>query len=374
MWGRLFKKGVEYAEYAGEVLAPSNRTKLEHFQQNWSKIPELISDQSVFEKGRDGEDDSHVFDLLNEMLDLLIEEEDESENMGQCMEFLLEKNILRTMVSVGQAGFPQGMMEEILKFFTHLHTDIKGMALIPHQNVYNPIKVLLKVFVPKVKPHHQLALIDYLVALCVKLAQQPNLSELFTEAKDQKIIFLPLVVLQNLLPNQNEEIKIKSMACLKTIIALRTPTINAILLETKIASEFICRILTTSFKALSPVMDEGDDSQMHLVKFITEPFDGWKRFAPSKQHAPGPTMAFLAFMDYIHFSDDVTEDCDVRVATQITSMIKTVLLQQHVGPMLEQHAEDEAFTATSYVTACITQISSPPLLNVFTQFIRCRSE
>ena len=139
-------------------------------------------------------------------------------------------------------------------------------------------------------------------------------------------------------------------------------------------------------------------------------------------------------MDFIHYCDDVLEDCNPNVAQHIVDTIRARLLEQAVGPMLMQvrtarvlqcrrvcmytrshpdnptrawspshrnwpafcamvmswdalnsfgggvlsfwglclagqHSEDVACTATSYVIACVNQVSSPHFLQGFTTFL-----
>lgn len=70
-----------------------------------------------------------VFELIRDMLAMLIDEETDAEGMGPCMEFMLGQNILRTAVSLAQGDFPKGIRAEILKFFTKLLTDISQVMV-----------------------------------------------------------------------------------------------------------------------------------------------------------------------------------------------------------------------------------------------------
>lgn len=379
---KLFKKAEEYAEYASEVLAPTYRTKLEHFQNNWMKVNEFIVDRSIVPGAdlSDAENPDAVFVLLDEMLSLLkVEEQEQEEGMGQCLEFLLEKKILRTMVSVGQGDFPRGIMSEVLKFYTSLLSDIKDTQLIPHQNVYNPMKKLMHVFSKNgCKDDTEEALIGYLEALCIKLAQSPYLSELFTETETsaaaaddgtRNINFLPLLVLKHLFGTQKPAVFQRAAECLKMIIALQTETINTVLLRTGVAADVMAHRLI-ELQAALPMEMENEDTHQHIVEWMTNQYDGWKRFTPEKYAGlEEECLAFLAFMDFIHYCDDVLEDCNPNVAQHIVDTIRARLLEQAVGPMLMQHSEDVACTATSYVIACVNQVSSPHFLQGFTTFL-----
>lgn len=381
---KLFKKAEEYAEYASEVLAPTYRTKLEHFQNNWMKVNEYIVDRSIVPGADvpDGENSEAVFVLLGEMLSLLkVEEQEEGDQgMGQCLEFLLEKKILRTMVSIGQGDFPRGIMAEVLKFYTSLLTDIRDTQLIPHQNVYNPMKKLMQVFSKNgCKEDTEEALIGYLDALCGKLAQSPYLSELFTETDTTSTVaaedgtrdtnFLPLLVLKHLFGTQKPTVYQKAAECLKMILALQTETINTVLLRTGVAADVMAHRLI-ELQAALPIEMENEDTHQHIVEWMTNTYDGWKRFTPEKYAGlEDECLAFLAFMDCIHYCDDLLEDCNPDVAQHIVDTIRARLLEQAVGPMLMQHSEDVACTATSYVIACINQVSSPHFLQAFTTFL-----
>eukprot|EP00041_Stephanoeca_diplocostata_P034472 m.1178808 g.1178808 ORF g.1178808 m.1178808 type:complete len:150 (-) comp24528_c1_seq2:4282-4731(-) len=139
MFKRLKKNVFKYAEDLAEVVAPSFRTPLEKFQNHWQRVTDFIVDQSTAHEPSDDTNDDgdepFVFELIRDMLAMLIDEESDSDGMGPCMEFMLGQNILRTAVSLAQGDFPKGIRAEILKFFTKLLTDISQVQELTYSHV-----------------------------------------------------------------------------------------------------------------------------------------------------------------------------------------------------------------------------------------------
>ena len=53
-------------------------------------------------------------------------------------------------------------------------------------------------------------------------------------------------------------------------------------------------------------------------------YDGWKRFTTDKHpHLPEDSRAFLEFMDWIHFYDDILEACSDALAAHLVADIIT---------------------------------------------------
>lgn len=92
---------------------------------------------------------------------------------------------------------------------------------------------------------------------------------------------------------------------------------------------------------------------------------------PPRRHdmLPSDAITFLAFMDWIHFCDDVVEDCGAALGAYIVDIVVRGFLKQQIAPMLLHASEDTAYTSTCYVSACVTQISSARLLRGWTTFL-----
>ncbi|KAG7332026.1 hypothetical protein KOW79_003860 [Hemibagrus wyckioides] len=81
---------------------------------------------------------------LKQMLDILVYEErqQEVEETGPCMEYLLQHKLLETLCTLGKAQYPPGMSQQVLLFFSKLLGQIQKPML--HViNVYRPVQKLI---------------------------------------------------------------------------------------------------------------------------------------------------------------------------------------------------------------------------------------
>ncbi|KAK2840660.1 hypothetical protein Q7C36_012239 [Tachysurus vachellii] len=82
---------------------------------------------------------------LKQMLDILVYEErqQEVEETGPCMEYLLQHKLLETLCTLGKAQYPPGMSQQVLLFFSKLLAQIQKPML--HViNVYRPVQKLIR--------------------------------------------------------------------------------------------------------------------------------------------------------------------------------------------------------------------------------------
>ncbi|XP_052334547.1 FHF complex subunit HOOK interacting protein 2A-like [Oncorhynchus keta] len=77
--------------------------------------------------------DTNIPSHLELMLDILTQEE--SEDTGPCMEYLLHHKILETVYTLGKADCPPGMKQQVLLGRIR-------QPLLPHINVHRPVLII----------------------------------------------------------------------------------------------------------------------------------------------------------------------------------------------------------------------------------------
>lgn len=103
---------------------------------------------------------------------------------------------------------------------------------------------------------------------------------------------------------------------------------------------------------------------------VADRYDGWKRFSSAKHAStPDDARAFFEFMDWLHFCDDVMESCSDKLAAHLVGDIVSRFFVTQLVPMLTQQSEEVAYATTCYLTACVTQISSPVFLRGVASFL-----
>ncbi|XP_051778087.1 FHF complex subunit HOOK interacting protein 2B isoform X2 [Erpetoichthys calabaricus] len=113
---------------------------------------------------------------LKQMLDILVYEEkqQESEEMGPCMEYLLQHKILETLCTLGKAEYPPGMQQQVLVFFSRLLAQIR-QPFLHIVTVYRPVQKLIRLcgITPGGQTEREEAM--FLNMICTKLKQDPRL-------------------------------------------------------------------------------------------------------------------------------------------------------------------------------------------------------
>lgn len=74
-------------------------------------------------------------------------------------------------------------------------------------------------------------------------------------------------------------------------------------------------------------------------------------------------------MDWVHYCDDIMDACSADLATHLLGDIIARFFVAQIVPMLTQQSEEVAYATTCYVTACVTQISSPMFLRRVAAFL-----
>ncbi|XP_006812834.2 FHF complex subunit HOOK interacting protein 2A-like, partial [Saccoglossus kowalevskii] len=132
----MFNKFAAVLHQAVEALAPTLSLQ-EDFVYHWKAVTHYFIDNK---------DDSipveetNIPSHIDQMLDILTQEEanNDSDQTGPCMEYLLQHKILETLHALGKADCPCGMKQVVLSFFANLLGKVK-QPLLPHVNVHRPV-------------------------------------------------------------------------------------------------------------------------------------------------------------------------------------------------------------------------------------------
>ncbi|XP_042202492.1 FHF complex subunit HOOK interacting protein 2A-like isoform X1 [Callorhinchus milii] len=125
------------------------------------------------------------------MLDILVYEEKQrdTQETGPCLEYLLQHKILETLCTLGKAGYPPGMKQQVLILMTQLLSQIQ-QPLLPHVNVHRPVQ-LIRLCGQPLDSDTEKEEVQFLITVCLKLTQDPYLITFFIE-KDSNTSNSPL--------------------------------------------------------------------------------------------------------------------------------------------------------------------------------------
>uniref|UniRef100_A0AAR2JK00 FHF complex subunit HOOK-interacting protein C-terminal domain-containing protein n=1 Tax=Pygocentrus nattereri TaxID=42514 RepID=A0AAR2JK00_PYGNA len=126
---------------------------------------------------------------LKQMLDILVYEEkqQEVEETGACMEYLLQHKILETLCTLGKAQYPPGMSQQVLLFFSKVLTQIQKPVL--HIiNVYRPVQKLIRLCgLPNSQTEKEEA--QFLFAVCSRVKKDPYVLNYILEVCDLIVLY-----------------------------------------------------------------------------------------------------------------------------------------------------------------------------------------
>uniref|UniRef100_A0A4W3GY18 FHF complex subunit HOOK interacting protein 2B n=1 Tax=Callorhinchus milii TaxID=7868 RepID=A0A4W3GY18_CALMI len=121
---------------------------------------------------------------LRQMLDILVYEEKQrdTQETGPCLEYLLQHKILETLCTLGKAGYPPGMKQQVLILMTQLLSQIQ-QPLLPHVNVHRPVQKLIRLCGQPLDSDTEKEEVQFLITVCLKLTQDPYLITFFIEVR-----------------------------------------------------------------------------------------------------------------------------------------------------------------------------------------------
>ncbi|XP_038845618.1 protein FAM160B2 isoform X2 [Salvelinus namaycush] len=134
----MFSKLTHLFQQALETREPSVNL-LDSFVDHWKGITNYYIETTVQTRPVKQTD---IPWRLKQMLDILVYEEGQQgqEEMGPCMEYLLQHKLLETLCTLGKAQYPPGMNQQVLVFFSKILVQIQK-PMLHILNVYRPVQI-----------------------------------------------------------------------------------------------------------------------------------------------------------------------------------------------------------------------------------------
>ncbi|XP_063051413.1 FHF complex subunit HOOK-interacting protein 2B [Engraulis encrasicolus] len=122
---------------------------------------------------------------LKQMLDILVyeEQQQELEETGPCLEYLLQHKILETLCTLGKAQYPPGMSQQVLLFFSKVLSQVQK-PLLHIINVYRPVQKLIRLCgLPHAQTEKEEAL--FLLSVCNRVKKDPYVLNYILEVQPE---------------------------------------------------------------------------------------------------------------------------------------------------------------------------------------------
>ncbi|XP_076846417.1 FHF complex subunit HOOK-interacting protein 2B isoform X2 [Brachyhypopomus gauderio] len=389
----VFNKLTTLFQQALETREPSLNL-LESFIDHWKGITNYYietTDESRPVKQTD------IPWRLKQMLDILVYEErnqQEQEETGPCLEYLLQHKVLETLCTLGKAQYPPGMSQQVLIFFTKVLTQIQKPVL--HIiNVYRPAQKLIRLCgLPDSQTEREEA--QFVFAICSRVRKDPYILnyilETTTEGEPQRSSSVSegrveaesggasapetppphssaqqgiIQVLIHLTRSQTRRVALRAMESVLVLVSI--PQVEAAKLLAQrtplcvLLAQRLCELYSTIPTAIHP-----EDLQSYALKQwraeATEDSVGEKPQSPGQEHID----RFFSWLDYC---DQLLNEAPQVFAVQLSEALHQYWLTGLVQPQLLQVSEVSVLTHTALLSCCVRYIQSLSLLNQMALFL-----
>ncbi|XP_057363266.1 FHF complex subunit HOOK-interacting protein 1B isoform X3 [Manis pentadactyla] len=335
------------------------------FKNHWSQVVRILERQGPRAAPGGADDLSAVCNHTYQMLTLLAEDRavpSAPTAPGPLLEFALREDLLTRLLAwqLQWDDFGDGVEErraEQLKLFEMLVSEAR-QPLLRHGPVREALLTLLDACgrpVPS-SPALDEGLVLLLSQLCVCLAREPSLLELFLQPPPEPGAAPRLLLFSRLVPFVHREGTLGQQArdALLLLMALSagSPTVGRYIAD----HSYFCPVLATGLSAL----------YSSLPRKIEVPGDDWHCLR-REDWLGVPALAL--FMSSLEFCNAVIQVAHPLVQKQLVDYIHNGFLVPVMGPALHKTSVEEMIASTAYLELFLRSISEPALLRTFLRFL-----
>ncbi|KAM9392518.1 FHF complex subunit HOOK-interacting protein 2B-like isoform 2-T2 [Pholidichthys leucotaenia] len=325
---------------------------------------------------------------LRQMLDILVyEEKQQAQYPGPCMEFLLHQKILETLVTLGKAQYPPGMLQQVLLFFSKLLSQVQ-QPLLHLTTVYIPVQLIGLCALPG--SHTEKEEAQFLLVICSRAKEDQNTLRLVLTLPDQSAARTPtsdqsqsfnhsadkavlvsqsdssacspvqserslLWVLMELSKSQKSSVSVKVLQSLLLLIQ----TSGELLSELTQLGELLSGRLTKVYSLM--VLEDGLDPGA---------VQGWRHIPWSSQYSspdsPGHMTSFFCWLDFV---DHLITEAPQVFSEQVSQCVCDGWMVDVLQPQLLHMCEQVVLVSTSVLCAVVRLVRSPSLLDRLVHFL-----
>uniref|UniRef100_A0ABM5FVJ1 FHF complex subunit HOOK-interacting protein 1B n=1 Tax=Pogona vitticeps TaxID=103695 RepID=A0ABM5FVJ1_9SAUR len=338
------------------------------FQNHWAQVVRILeqrsfSSSSSSSRGAPGaaDDLSAVRNNTYQMMTLLVEERPRGEPpaagvaMGPILEFVVSENVLERLMGWHlRWEVPEERKVELLKLYESLISQAR-QPLLRHKPVVGPLLQLLRRCAGPASPGLESSLVLLLNQLCVSVAREPPLLELFFHSPTEQgppdlllfSLLVPFVHHEGVVGQQARDALLLLMA-----ISAGSHTVARYITD----HSYFCPVLATGLSAL----------YSSLPRKLEVRGDDW-HFLRREDWIGVPSLAL--FMSSLEFCNAVIQVAHPLVQKQLVDYIHNGFLVPVMGPALHKSSVEEMIASTAYLDLFLRSISETPLLKTFLRFL-----
>ncbi|XP_024150204.1 protein FAM160B2 [Oryzias melastigma] len=335
---------------------------------------------------------------LRQMLDILVYEEKQQavEDMGPCLEYLLQHKLLETLSTLAKAQYPPGMLQQVLIFFSKLLSQMQK-PLLQLLNVYRPVQKLIRLcalpgsLTLKEEAHFLFAVCSAvrkdLLALRYILepldqqpassqpqlsppASDPNPTPLCTQSAEfspvpsaacQSSPVLPesglIWALVQLTNSQRASVRLKASESLLLLSSLPAgPSADLLSAHSQLAE-----LLAGKLQELYVLLPA---DTLDAAALQSWPHTAWR--ADSKSECADSLSSFFMWLDFL---DQLTSEAPQVLAVKVAQCFHQVWLLSSLHPQLIHTCEQVILGSTAVLCAVVRLLTSWPLLDQLVHFL-----
>ncbi|XP_062823001.1 FHF complex subunit HOOK-interacting protein 1B [Anolis carolinensis] len=349
------------------------------FKNHWAQVlrilekrgpPSSSSSSSSSRGGPPADDLSAVRNNTYQMLTLLAEEErprgGEGPAMGPILELVVTERVLERLVGwyLQREALPEERKVELLKLFEMLISQ-SHQPLLAHRPLLAPLLRLLSLCAGPASPLLESNLVLLLSQLCVSVAREPALLELFflqgpsssSSSSSSSETGPPDLLLFSLLVPFIHHEGVVGQQARDALLLLMAASAGSHTVARYIADgSYFCPVLATGLSAL----------YSSLPRKLEVRGDDW-HFLRREDWIGVPSL--VLFMSSLEFCNAIIQVAHPLVQKQLVDYIHNGFLVPVMGPALHKTSIEEMIASTAYLDLFLRSISETPLLKTFLRFL-----
>uniref|UniRef100_A0A8B9GFT2 Family with sequence similarity 160 member A2 n=1 Tax=Amazona collaria TaxID=241587 RepID=A0A8B9GFT2_9PSIT len=324
------------------------------FKNHWSQV------LRVLERGGCPPTPDDVAAVRNhslQMLQLLAEERPRAGTAqpGPILAFVAQEQVLARLLRWhARGGFPEEQRLEQLRLYEVLLAQAR-QAVLRHGAVRAPLLRLLRLCAQPSSPALQHGLVLLLNQLCVCVAKEPAILELFFHSPPEQgptnIIIFSLLV-----PFIHHEGVLGQQARDALLLIMAMSANNHAVAKSITDNSYFCPVLAAGLSAL----------YSSLPRRLEVPGDEWHRLRRRDWLGVAPLVLFI---NSLEFCNAVLQVAHPLVQKQLVEYIHNGFLVPVMGPALHKTSVEEAVASTAYLELFLRSASAPALLRTFLRFL-----
>ncbi|XP_038135922.1 protein FAM160B2-like [Cyprinodon tularosa] len=314
---------------------------------------------------------------LRQMSDILVYEEKQQdvEQTGPCLQYLLQHKLLETMTTLAKAQYPPGMTQQVLIFVTKLLLQMQKplLQLVP---VYRPVQKLIELCAPPGSGAEKEE-VRFLFAVCSRLNQDPHVLQNVLQLPDQQLSSSQsadaassqsepsasspvhsqqglLWVLVQLSRSPRPPVRLKACEGLLLLSALLDGSSEELLPAGAQLGELLAGRLQELYCLLP-------QEQLEAEELRSWPRPSW-RSESQLDH-------LTSFLSWFHFLDQLTTDAPQVLSVQVSQCVRGLWLMETLLPQLLHTCEQNILVSTSVLCHVVRMVQSPSLLEQLLHFL-----